>query len=74
MVAEVDSSPAKGFLRDAEFWQRASGVYLAYKGAQIKAAYLKARGWDTAQIREKHWLPHHSWCAYRKQHERTNNE
>jgi hypothetical protein len=63
MVQEAQSSPAKDFLRNAEFWQRASGVYLAYKGAQIKAAYLKARGWDAAQLREKHWLPHHSWCV-----------
>ena len=63
MVREAETGPAKNLLRNAEFWQRASGVYLAYKGAQMKAAYLKARGWDAAQLREKHWLPHHSWSG-----------
>jgi hypothetical protein len=55
------NTPIKDTLRTAEFWRRACGVYLAYKGAQVKAAFLKARGWDPTTIREKHWLPHHSW-------------
>lgn len=56
-----ESSPFKDALRTAEFWRRASGVYMAYKGAQVKAAYLQKRGWDTQRIREQHWLPHHAW-------------
>lgn len=56
-----ENNAFKDGLRTAEFWRRASGVYMAYKGAQLKAAYLKAKGWDDVKLKEEHWRPHHGW-------------
>ncbi|BDA44687.1 probable AarF domain-containing protein kinase 1 [Coccomyxa sp. Obi] len=36
---------------------------MAYKGAQLKASYLKARGWNDVKLKEEHWRPHHSWAG-----------
>ena len=55
------NNPLENARRTAEFWRRASGVYMAYKGAQVRAAYLKRRGWDAQKLKEEHWQPHHSW-------------
>ncbi|KAK9908263.1 hypothetical protein WJX75_005060 [Coccomyxa subellipsoidea] len=57
------NNPLENARRTAEFWRRASGVYMAYKGAQVRAAYLKRRGWDAQQLKEEHWQPHHSWAG-----------
>ena len=36
-VEEVKATPLVNALRTIEFWRRASGVYAAYKGAQVNA-------------------------------------
>ena len=54
--------PFEDTLRTLEFWRRASGVYVAYKGAQARAAFLsKAKGWDAEKVKEEFWKPHHTW-------------
>ena len=42
-VEEVKATPLVNALRTVEFWRRASGVYAAYKGAQVstRARYLQ---------------------------------
>ncbi|KAK9826471.1 hypothetical protein WJX81_002686 [Elliptochloris bilobata] len=62
-VKEVKATPLVNALRTIEFWRRASGVYAAYKGAQMKAAALRMRGWDDARLKEEHWRPHHDWAG-----------
>ena len=54
--------PFEDTLRTLEFWRRASGVYVAYKGAQARAAFLsKAKGWDADKLKDEFWKPHHTW-------------
>lgn len=56
-------SPLQTLGRTAEFWRRASGIYLGYKGAQVRAAVLEARGLSSAEIDERLWTPHHAWAG-----------
>ena len=59
-----ERQPLYDTLRTLEFWRRASGVYVAYKGAQARAAFLsKARQWDADRLKEEFWKPHHTWLV-----------
>ena len=59
-----ERQPLHDTLRTLEFWRRASGVYVAYKGAQARAAFLsKARRWDADRLKEEFWKPHHTWLV-----------
>lgn len=60
---EVVHGPLQAFFRTTQFWRRATGIYLSYKGAQAKAQALKLRGWDTEKLKEVHWKPHHAWAG-----------
>jgi hypothetical protein len=56
-------SPLESFARTSEFWIRATGIYLSYKGAQARAAFLKARGLSNAEIKDRLWTPQHQWAG-----------
>lgn len=56
---EIVHGPFQAFFRTAQFWRRASGIYLSFKGAQAKALVLKLQGWDTDRLKAQHWTPHH---------------
>ena len=60
---EVVHGPLQAFFRTTQFWRRATGIYLSYKGAQAKAQALRLRGWDTEKLKEVHWKPHHAWAG-----------
>jgi len=62
-------------LRTADFWRRATGIYLAYKGRQAQEAALTTRAlallpgsssrrpWDRERLEEELWKPHHEWAG-----------
>ena len=62
-------------LRTADFWRRATGIYLAYKGRQAQEAALTSRAlallpgsssrrpWDRERLEEELWKPHHEWAG-----------
>lgn len=59
-------------LRTADFWRRATGIYLAYKGKQAQEAALTSRAlrfvpgskpWDKERLEEELWKPHHEWAG-----------
>ena len=63
-------------LRTADFWRRATGIYLAYKGRQAQEAALMSRAaralaplagdprpWDKERLEEELWKPHHEWAG-----------
>lgn len=60
-------------LRTIDFWRRATGIYLAYKGKQAQEAALKSRAlsalvpgskpWDKERLEEELWKPHHEWAG-----------
>ena len=64
-------------LRTADFWRRATGIYLAYKGRQAQEAALTSRArallapllpggsrpWDKERLEEELWKPHHEWAG-----------
>ncbi len=60
---EVVHGPFQAFFRTTQFWRRATGIYLSYKAAQVKAQALKLQGWDTEKLKQVHWTPHHSWAG-----------
>ncbi|KAL0020648.1 hypothetical protein WJX79_000580 [Trebouxia sp. C0005] len=60
---EVVHGPFQAFFRTTQFWRRATGIYLSYKGAQAKAQALRLGGWDTEKLKEVHWKPHHAWAG-----------
>lgn len=60
---EVVHGPFQAFARTTQFWRRATGIYLSYKGAQVKAQALKLQGWDQEKLKEVHWKPHHTWAG-----------
>jgi hypothetical protein len=60
---EVVHGPLQAFFRTTQFWRRATGIYLSYKGAQAKAQALRLRGWNTEKLKEVHWKPHHAWAG-----------
>ena len=60
---EIVHGPLQALFRTTQFWRRATGIYLSYKGAQVKARALRLRGWDTDKLKELHWKPHHAWAG-----------
>lgn len=60
---EVVRGPFQALSRTTQFWGRATGIYLSYKGAQVKAQALKLQGWDKEKLQEGHWKPHHTWAG-----------
>lgn len=60
---EIVHGPFQALFRTTQFWRRATGIYLSYKGAQIKAQALKMQGWNPDQLKEVHWKPHHAWAG-----------
>lgn len=60
---EVVHGPFQALSRTTQFWRRATGIYLSYKGAQVKAQALKLQGWDKDRLQEDHWKPHHTWAG-----------
>ena len=60
---EVVHGPFQALSRTTQFWRRATGIYLSYKGAQAKAQALKLQGWDKEKLQEAHWKPHHTWAG-----------
>ena len=60
---EVVHGPFQSLSRTTQFWRRATGIYLSYKGAQVKAQALKLQGWDKEELQEAHWKPHHTWAG-----------
>lgn len=65
-------------LRTADFWRRATGIYLAYKARQAQEAALTSRmaralaaspllpgsrPWDKERLEEELWKPHHEWAG-----------
>ena len=60
---EIVHGPFQALFRTTQFWRRATGIYLSYKGAQVKAQALKMRGWDKDRLKEAHWKPHHAWAG-----------
>ncbi len=60
---DIVRNPVQGFLRSADFWRRALGVYLGYKGAQARAFARGRAGWSTERIETKLWQPHHEWAG-----------
>ncbi|KAK9811448.1 hypothetical protein WJX72_004052 [[Myrmecia] bisecta] len=61
--SEIPQNAVQSFLRTAEFWSRASGIYLAYKGCQLRSQLLTAKGWDKQRLEEELWTPHHDWAG-----------
>lgn len=59
----IGGTRLENFARTAEFWRRSSGIYAAYKLAQVKAWALRKQGWDKERLTEKHWRPHHTWAG-----------
>ncbi|KAK9817253.1 hypothetical protein WJX72_011900 [[Myrmecia] bisecta] len=55
--------PTSDWKRTLEFWTRASGIYLAYKATQLRAANLRLLGWEDNMIEAKIWTPHHEWTG-----------
>ena len=60
---EIVHGPVQALLRTTQFWRRATGIYLSYKAAQVKAQVLKAQGWDAEKLKQRHWQPHHAWAG-----------
>lgn len=48
-------SPLDNVARTAEFWARASSIYLGYKGTQLRALAARLVGWPAARIQESVW-------------------
>lgn len=62
-ISSKGGHPVENFWRTTEFWRRATGIYLSYKGAQVRAAVLRARGLSSEEIKERLWTPHHCWAG-----------
>ena len=60
---EIVHGPVQALFRTTQFWRRATGIYLSYKTAQLKAQVLKAQGWDAEKLKQRHWQPHHAWAG-----------
>ena len=56
-------NPVENFARTTQFWFRATGIYLSYKGAQARAALLRARGLSKDEIKKRLWTPQHEWAG-----------
>ena len=52
-----------GAARTAGFWGRASGIYAAYKVAQLRAAALRAVGKSDKEVEQTVWVPQHTWAG-----------
>lgn len=57
-------NPFANAARTMDFWRRASGIYLAYKGAQVKGLvaqqFLRK---SEADVKQEIWVPHHEWAG-----------
>lgn len=60
---EIVHGPVQALFRTTQFWRRATGIYLCYKTAQLKAQVLKSQGWDAEKLKQRHWQPHHAWAG-----------
>lgn len=60
---DQEAGQLQGALRTAEFWCRATAIYAAYKGAQLRAAALGALGRSREQVQAEVWVPQHTWAG-----------
>ncbi|CAD7702937.1 unnamed protein product [Ostreobium quekettii] len=60
---EEDAGPLKSLARTAEFWARASGIYLSYKVAQARARARGILGAQQEAIQRDLWEPHNQWAG-----------
>eukprot|EP01025_Chloroclados_australasicus_P041555 TRINITY_DN4403_c1_g1_i2.p1 TRINITY_DN4403_c1_g1~~TRINITY_DN4403_c1_g1_i2.p1 ORF type:complete len:589 (-),score=89.91 TRINITY_DN4403_c1_g1_i2:316-2082(-) len=49
--------------RSLDFWRRAAGIYLTYKGTQLKALAASWSGVDNDTLEAEIWEPHHVWAG-----------
>lgn len=59
-TANKDKRALSSAKRTAEFWRRASGIYLAYKAAQVRLSFWPA---SKAQQKAAFWEKHHAWAG-----------
>ena len=59
-TATGDKRALAAFGRTAEFWRRASGIYLAYKAAQVR---MSLRAGAKPEQRAEFWQKHHTWAG-----------
>ena len=59
-TAKSDKQALASVGRTAEFWRRASGIYLAYKAAQVRLSL-----WPASKAHQKaaFWEKHHAWAG-----------
>uniref|UniRef100_A0A7S1WZN2 LysM domain-containing protein n=1 Tax=Tetraselmis chuii TaxID=63592 RepID=A0A7S1WZN2_9CHLO len=62
-VIRGGGNPIQSAMRTAEFWRRATGIYLSYKLAQGRAKLMRMRGRSVEEVKEMLWTPHHSWAG-----------
>jgi len=54
----------KKFSRTAEFWLRATEVYMGYKRTQAEAAFKeRVLGWSSDRVESEVWSPQHEWAG-----------
>ena len=59
-----DLSSWKKFSRTAEFWLRATEVYVGYKRTQAEAAFKEqVLGWSSERVESEVWSPQHEWAC-----------
>lgn len=63
MPDEPITGPLDNVSRTAQFWGRASSIYLGYKLAQLQELGLRAVGWDDEKLKEEHWNRQHARAA-----------
>lgn len=57
-------NPLINAFRTVDFWRRSSGIYLAYKGAQLRAVVARhILHKDEAEVKESVWAPQHQWAG-----------
>ena len=59
-TASGDKQAFAALGRTAEFWRRASGIYLAYKAAQVR---MSLRPGAKPEHRAEFWQKHHTWAG-----------